>query len=250
MLGESLLKEFVGKPPYLERDMRALKPEQVLLHAQSLNLALNVKILEKKNIDELKKFDEIVLTNDEIGRELQNKYFGDKKIIFDDTFLRWSSMKAGTKEVPNADLIVSNEELDRIFIRRAEEKGKLSPDWWRQVGSVIVKNGTVVLEGYNKHYPSNQTSYIDGDPRSSLNYGERPDIYLSLHGEASMISEAARRGIPLDGTLIYVTTFPCPNCARMIANAGIKKVYFKDGYSLLDASKILKDAGVQIIKVE
>ena len=52
------------------------------------------------------------------------------------------------------------------------------------------------------------------------------------------------------GSSVYVTTFPCINCARLLAEAGVKKVYYRDGYSRLDAETILKDKKVEIVLVQ
>ena len=61
---------------------------------------------------------------------------------------------------------------------------------------------------------------------------------------------AARDGVSLKGAEVYVTTFPCANCARLLTTAGITKVYYRDGYSMLDAEDIFKAAGVEIVLVQ
>ncbi len=71
-----------------------------------------------------------------------------------------------------------------------------------------------------------------------------------MHSEAGAIAEAARKGISLEGADLYVTTFPCPPCGKLIAYSGIKRVFYKNGYGVLDSERILKDKGVEIIKVE
>jgi dCMP deaminase len=201
VLGRSLASEFSS----LARDMRAMSPEKVLAQAKAISLAPDINILEKDTVSELDKFDEIVISDDEVGHELHKKYFPNKKVTVDNTFLRWSNMAAVTKDVPKEDLVVSSEDLDRELINQAYENAKKSPDWWRQVGSLIFKDGEILLNGNNIHLPTNNSAYIDGDPRSSFNAGERIDLSLALHGEAVMIAEAAKKGIPLEGTSIYLT---------------------------------------------
>ena len=71
-----------------------------------------------------------------------------------------------------------------------------------------------------------------------------------MHAEAAVIAEAAKKGIATQGCDVYATTFPCPTCAKLIAAAGIKKLYYQDGYALLDGENVLKSAGVKIIKVK
>ena len=69
-------------------------------------------------------------------------------------------------------------------------------------------------------------------------------------GGAGSCGELAKRGIALEGASIYVTTFPCPVCAKSVALSGIKKVYYSKGYSLLDAEDILRAYGVEIVLVK
>ena len=92
--------------------------------------------------------------------------------------------------------------------------------------------------------------FAAGDPRSNFDAGEHPEIYTSIHGEASVVAQAARDGVSLKGAEIYVTTFPCANCARLIAEVGIKKVYYRDGYSMLDAEDIFKAANIEVVLVQ
>ena len=80
--------------------------------------------------------------------------------------------------------------------------------------------------------------------------GEKHHLSNSIHAEASLVGKAAKDGIRLNNTNLYVTTFPCPTCAKLVAEAGIKKVYYQDGYSLSDAEDILKNSGVELILVK
>ncbi|MBX4195736.1 hypothetical protein KW796_02140 [Candidatus Parcubacteria bacterium] len=246
MLGRSLIDEI----PYLERDIRKLPPEIARELAQTISLAPQVSILEKDNLSELDKFDEIVVSSDDVGRMLEEKYLQEKKVTRDTAFLRWHNMNAVTKIPASENMAISSEELDKEFIQLAQLESDKSSDWWRHVGAVLVKDGKPVLSGYNKHFPTEHSHYIDGDARSGFDAGPQiAEIVTSQHGEAWIISEAAKRGISTEGGDLYITTFPCPACAMLVATSGIKKVYYRDGYSLLDAEKILKQAGVELIKV-
>ncbi|NCS97095.1 MAG: deoxycytidylate deaminase, partial [Candidatus Pacebacteria bacterium] len=89
----------------------------------------------------------------------------------------------------------------------------------------------------------------DSDPRNSFHKGEHIELSTAIHAEAALIADAAKKGISLEGTQLYVTTFPCPACAKLIACSGITKLYFSEGYSMLDGEKILNDAGVLLSKI-
>lgn len=229
--------------------MRALDPQDIVLMCKSLNLAGDVKVLEKADIPDLLKADTIIFSDDEVMRQVADIHLAGAPVVFEKAFLRWDKLASVTSHPVSPDIELSELDLDRQLIAKARQNAKRSSDWWRQVGAVIVKNGEPVFEGYNQHKPSEHGPYIDGDPRSNFNAGERPDIYTSIHGEAGLIARAAQKGISLEGSSIYVTTFPCPNCALLIIQAGIKHVYYADGYSNLNAQENLKLAGVKLVRV-
>src|SRR3989344_1756964 len=246
ILGKSL----IAKLPFLERDVRRLDPELVLKEAVALSLAQGISILEESNLYELDKFDELVISDDDVGRILEEKYLKDRKTIKDTTFLRWHSMNAITKMPVQYDGAITSSEFDKNMMNLAQAEAGKSSDWWRDVGTLLVKNGKVLYTAHNTHAVTENTHYIDGEPRSNFNAGKAiADLVIFEHGEATMIAKAARDGVSTKGAEIYVTVFPCPSCAMAIANAGIKKVYYKEGYSLLDAERILKNANVKLVQV-
>jgi dCMP deaminase len=132
-------------------------------------------------------------------------------------------------------------------MRQLFKEAAKSSDMWRQVGAAILKRKKTVLIAHNHHLPSEQSHYVHGDPRNNFHKGEHIEISTAFHAEASLIAEAAKRGIQLEGLDMYVTTFPCPPCAKLIAHSGIKHLYFAEGYSVLDGEAILKGAGVELI---
>ncbi|MEK7589447.1 MAG: deaminase [Patescibacteria group bacterium] len=236
----------------LERDIRALSPVEVVSVCKALSLAPVIKLLEKENISDLKRADAVVFANDEVMRAVAESYCVDIPVAFEPVFLRWDKMAAVTAVPVTFDNEISQSDFDREFISRARSNAQKSSDWWRQVGAVIVKEGKLILEGYNQHKPTENTLYIDGDPRGNFDAGDPQlkDMNMALHGEAGLIARAAQKGISLEGTSIYVTTFPCPTCALSIIQAGIKKVYYADGYSNLGAEHNLRSAGIKLIRVK
>ena len=133
----------------------------------------------------------------------------------------------------------------------AFREAEKSPDWWRQIGAIALKDGKILLTGFNKPVPSKDyTLGPFGDPRSNFDAGIGFEISKAIHAEAGVIATAARRGLPLEGASLYITTFPCPVCAKSIAASGIKRVYYSKGYSLLDAEDVLRAAGVEIVLVK
>lgn len=241
VIGKDMLKEF----PRIERDLRALDPQDAASLLAGLGRDADVADEEK-----IKAITDAVMPDDELSHWFAEKYLSGKQIEFVPVFLRWDRVISQKEfEVP-PDRIISKEEFDKEVMRQAVEISKKSPDWWRQIGAIAIKDGKATISAYNRPLPDEYVWDELGDPRSNFDAGERIDLSKILHAEAGVVAEAARRGISLEGASLYVTTFPCPVCAKSVAAAGIKKVYYSKGYSLLDAEEILKAFGVEIILVK
>jgi dCMP deaminase len=159
-------------------------------------------------------------------------------------------MKNVTTEFPvDPDEVISRSELDRMFLASSEQEAERSPDWWRQVGASVVKDDICITLS-NTHTPSIYTAYIDGDPRTPFGPGERIDVSLSEHAEARIVSYFARTSLSMDGAKVYVTTFPCPTCARLLVSAGVKEIYYSGGYSLVNAREVFRSVGVKVVRVK
>ena len=240
----------VHEVPRLERDIRALTADEAQSLIKALGFFSEVKVLSKDNLNELEAAGEIVMPDEDVSRAFADSYLKGKKVEFAQFFLRWdkhSVLKDKNTVLP--DRIISNDKFDREMLAKAYKEAKKSPDWWRQIGALAVKDKKILFVAHNRPLPSDFVMDIFGDPRSNFDYGVNFELSKILHAEQGIIAEAARRGTSLEGASLYVTTFPCPMCAKVIARTGIKKIYYKEGYSLLDAEDILKTFGVEIILV-
>jgi dCMP deaminase len=247
LLGKDLVLEY----PRMERDIRAIDPEEMKKIISSLGIFSTISVLSKENLDDLKNFDSIAMPSEDISRMFAEKYLSGKKMTYVSTFLRWDGHNAQKSNIPvNPNRKISTDAFDKEIMNQAYEQAPKSPDWWRQIGAIVVKDKKIIYTGFNRPLPSDQTHNIFGDPRSDFDYGVNFELSKFLHAEAGIIARAAKDGISLDGTSVYVTTFPCPVCAKSIATAGIKKVYYTEGYSLLDAEDILKTFDIEIIQVQ
>jgi dCMP deaminase len=245
--GESLFEE----ADYLSKEIRALDPNLMKKSLNALNYGFDIKILTKANLEEIINFTgEIIMPSDDISHTFKEKFLGDKKVIFDNVFLRWEKRNSVRENKIANDQVVTTDEFSRKIIAMAETEAEKSSDWWRHVGAVIIKDGKVISFGHNQHLPSEHTPYVNGDPRNCFHKGEHLDLSTAIHIEARLIAEAAKEGVSLSGAEIYVTTFPCPPCAKMIAYSGIKKIYYKEGYGVLDGESVLKGKGVEIYFVQ
>lgn len=256
-----LSTDFVRETPRMDRDIRALTPEEVKASVVALNIFSTVEILDEKNIktfltnEAMPGGATIILPDDEVSRQFVEGHLKDAsnaglKIEFVPAFLRWDRKISTTEFVVPPDRTISESEFDREIMAQASEEAKKSPDWWRQIGAVLIRDKKPILIAHNEVLPSEYTLNTFGDPRSNFDAGEAPNIYKTIHAEQKIIAMAARSGVATEGTSLYSTTFPCPPCAKSVALAGIKELYYAKGYSLLDAEDILKAFGVKIVMVK
>ncbi|MFH1424241.1 MAG: cytidine/deoxycytidylate deaminase family protein [archaeon] len=122
----------------------------------------------------------------------------------------------------------------------------------RMVGAVIVKDKHILTTGYNGNPKGMKHCDEIGCLRDDLKVpsGERHELCTGLHAEQNAIIQSAVFGVSIKGATMYCTNTPCSVCAKMIVNAGIKKLIYENGYPDLMAEKIMKDCGVELQKVE
>ena len=123
----------------------------------------------------------------------------------------------------------------------------------RQVGAVIVKDKRIMTTGYNGAPAGVKTCIERGTcMRNEMNIpsGTHAELCYAAHAEQNAIIQAAKEGISLKGCVLYCTHQPCVVCAKMIINAGIKEVIYKEGYPDEFSQKICSEAGVKLTKFE
>lgn len=244
---KTIIKSFT----HLTRDLRVLDPIQTQKALKVILRKRKIELLNYKKIQKLVKSNyNFIMPEDEISHEIADKYIKEKKVKYASIFLRWNKIITLQEYKIPTHRKITSDKFHRDFIKIAEGETNKSSDWWRQIASVIVVDGKVVLASHNHHLPNDHHLSTFGDPRSNFDAGQYQDIYTSIHSEADIIAQAANKGISLKDAIIYVTTFPCSNCARLIAKAGIKKLYYSKGYSLLDAEKILDHFGIEVFLVQ
>jgi len=251
--GEKLFvldKKFVLETPRLERDIRALEPEEIKTAVEALKIFSEVEVLDNEKLEDLKNLEEIILPDEDVNRNFAGKYLPGLNVQFISVFLRWDKQISTTEFVVPPDRTISQDDLDREFMAAAKKESGKSPDWWRQIGAAIVKDGKIMALKHNAVLFSEYSLNAFGDPRSNFDAGQNIELVKTIHAEANAIAEAARKGLSLEGAAMYVTTFPCPVCAKLLAVSGIKKLYYQKGYSLLDAEDVLRAFGVEIILVK
>ena len=111
----------------------------------------------------------------------------------------------------------------------------------RQVGALVVKDGMIISDGYNGT-PSGFENICEDD-----NNVTKPYV---LHAEANAITKLARSSNNSDGATIYITASPCIECAKLIIQAGIRRVVYGEQYRLTDGIELLERAGIEVVFID
>lgn len=132
-------------------------------------------------------------------------------------------------------------ELDKRYMRMAFIWSENSYCKRRKVGAILVKDKMIISDGYN------------GTPSGFENVCEDEDNVTKpyvLHAEANAITKVARSNNSSEGATLYVTSSPCIECAKLIIQAGIRKVVYADSYRLSDGIELLRRADIELISVD
>ena len=147
-----------------------------------------------------------------------------------------------------------NEKIARIskdayFMKIAEVVSQRSTCVKRKVGAVLIKDSHIISTGYNGSPQGFKHCTTESCVRKDLKSGEKPELCRGVHAEINCLIQAAIHGTSIKGeTTLYSTTFPCMSCLKLIINAGIKKVVYKEGYNMENKVKedLLKESNLII----
>lgn len=131
---------------------------------------------------------------------------------------------------------------DRFFINVADETAKLSHAVRLKVGAVAVRDRRIICCGFNGTAPGRDNCceyHRDGELTT------KDEV---VHAEANLICHAAKHGISLKDTMLYITHAPCLSCATLVSASGITKVMYKDDYRRLDGVIYLNESGITTTK--
>jgi len=127
--------------------------------------------------------------------------------------------------------------FDRSYLQMAEVWAQNSYCKRRKVGALLVKDRTIISDGYNGT-PSGFENICEDE-----NGVTKPYV---LHAEANAITKVAKSGNSSEGATLYVTASPCAECAKLIIQSGISRVVYRDAYRLTDGIDLLKRAGITV----
>lgn len=131
------------------------------------------------------------------------------------------------------------EKRDSIYLEMASVWAKNSYCNRMQVGCLIVKDKSIISDGYNGS-PTGFSNVCEDDENVTLPY--------VLHAEANAITKLAKGTQSSDGSTLYVTLSPCFECSKLMIQSGIKRVIFSEVYRKPESLSFLAEAGIEIIK--
>jgi len=122
---------------------------------------------------------------------------------------------------------------DDYFMKIAEVVSERSTCIKRKVGAVLIKDSHILSTGYNGSPSGFMHCTSLTCLRQNLKSGEKPELCRGVHAEINCIIQAAMHGTSIKGdTTLYTTHFPCMSCLKLVINAGIKRIVYKEGYNM------------------
>jgi dCMP deaminase len=131
-------------------------------------------------------------------------------------------------------------DLDKRYLRMAQIWGENSYCRRRKVGALIVRDKMIISDGYNGT-PSGFENTCEDETGETKPY--------VLHAEANAITKIACSNNSSYGATLYVTASPCIECAKLIIQAGIKRVVYSEKYRLTDGLELLARANIELVYI-
>lgn len=249
ILDQTIIDQF----PRMKREIRAIHPVKMQQLLSKSSYFPEVWLANEATLKDLAADDAItiILSDEQISDWLAEQYFVGKEIIREPLFLRFDekTVQAARQEIPFSGTITENQFHQQLMDAASQEAEK-SSDWFLRVGAALISDDYVVELAHNTRMPADHSLWTIGDPRNYMEYGTDTHQRTTLHAEQALIAHCANRGLKTQGAAMYVTAFPCPDCVNNIAEAGIIKLYFKEGFSQLSSTEVFEVYGIEIIQVK
>lgn len=245
-------EEVLGSMTLLHKNLPALKVDKIRSALRGIFLnkrikSVNTGTLIKAAADKF--YDEFIVPNEEVSLLVAKAFLPENLVRIVDVFIRYDRSRSTNQDLIDPDSVISTDEALQILMVEAKLTARNSSDFWRQVGCLLVRKGEILIRAFNQYRPDALSAYAYGDPRSLFSRGQEIETSLAIHAEQAVIGNAARLGIATNGCDLVVTTFPCPVCAKLIAETGIRRVVYLDGYSKLDSVLTLRSRNIELIRV-
>jgi dCMP deaminase len=140
--------------------------------------------------------------------------------------------------------------LDQYFMEIATVAAKRSTCLRNQVGALFVKNKRILSTGYNGAPAGLDHCDLVGCARENVASGTHHELCRAVHAEQNAIIQAALHGISIEGATLYCTHQPCILCAKMMINARVRKVVYRQSYPDGAALEFLRQAGIEVVRMQ
>jgi dCMP deaminase len=148
------------------------------------------------------------------------------------------SKKSNDRDEKIIELLdLKRERYDKVYMRMALEWAKLSYCKRAQVGSLIVKDGMIISDGFNGAPTGYNNDCEDCDDKTH---------WYILHSEANAILKCAKNGVSCKDATIYLTHSPCRECSKLIYQAGLKRLVYNTEYRDNEGIEFLWESGVEV----
>lgn len=199
-----------------------------------------------KTLEEFKKSEELENNTEPNKQQLTVVFKSADRLVYNDDTIE--ELKESLEYVLTHEK-KKRPDWDTYFMQLCDLIKKRGQCLRREVGAVLVRNNQIISTGYNgtpKGHP--HCDALGGCLRDKLKVpsGQRFEISRAVHAEENAIAQAAENGISTKGATLYCTTYPCVMCMRIITNAGIKKIIYKEYYADEITASIAKRSGVEL----
>ncbi|HJN16367.1 MAG TPA: cytidine/deoxycytidylate deaminase family protein [Armatimonadota bacterium] len=152
---------------------------------------------------------------------------------------------------PQDDPLGQRPSWDEYFLEICAVVAKRSTCLRRRIGAILVKERRILTTGYNGPPRGlRHCAEMGGCHREKLGIpsGQRQELCRALHAEQNAIIQAALHGVSTEGGSVYITNQPCVLCAKMLINAGIKRVVYRGEYPDPMALEMLNEAEIEVVR--
>jgi dCMP deaminase len=138
---------------------------------------------------------------------------------------------------------------DIVYMKMASEWGQLSNARRKKVGALLVKNNTIIADGYNGTPSGFENECENPIFDTEGNFLDYETKWYVLHAESNALAKVAKSTQSSEGSTLYVTMSPCRECSKLILQAGIKRVVYSESYRDSAGLDLLKKAGVDVVQI-
>ena len=140
--------------------------------------------------------------------------------------------------------------IDIAYMKMAQVWAELSHATRKKVGALIVKNNTIISDGFNGTPSGFENECEEAINNEDGSFKEYKTKWYVLHAESNALAKVAKSTQSSDGATLYITYSPCTDCSKLILQAGIKRVVYLEEYRDIHGLDFLRRAGIEVKKID